>query len=46
MLTTTSVEGAIVVARASRDVAALDLVHGQLRALVLAETSERKSGDD
>jgi AcrR family transcriptional regulator len=46
MLTTTSVEGAIVVARASRDVTALDLVPGQLRALVLAETSERKSGDD
>lgn len=46
MLTTTSIEGAIVVARASRDVKALDLVHGQLRALVLAETSERKSGDD
>jgi AcrR family transcriptional regulator len=45
MLTTTSVEGAIVVARASRDVTALDLVHGQLRALVLAEISERKSGD-
>ncbi|MBY0288846.1 MAG: TetR/AcrR family transcriptional regulator [Mycobacteriaceae bacterium] len=46
MLTTTSVEGAIVVARASRDLTALDLVHGQLRALVLAETSERNSGDD
>jgi AcrR family transcriptional regulator len=46
MLTTTSIEGAIVVARASRDIKALDLVHGQLRALVLAETSERKSGDD
>jgi AcrR family transcriptional regulator len=45
MLTTTSIEGAIVVARASRDVKALDLVHSQLRALVLAETSERKSGD-
>jgi AcrR family transcriptional regulator len=43
MLTTTSFEGAIVVARASRDVKALDLVHGQLRALVLAETSERNS---
>ncbi len=43
MLTTTSFEGAIVVARASRDVKALDLVHGQLRALVLAETPERKS---
>jgi len=46
MLTTTSIEGAIVVARASRDVKALDLVHSQLRALVLAETSERKTGDD
>ena len=45
MLTTASFEGAIVVARASRNVEALDLVHGQLRALVLAETSERKSGD-
>ena len=45
MLTTASFEGAIVVARASRDVEALDLVHGQLRALVLAETSERTSGD-
>ena len=45
MLTTTSFEGAIVVARASRDIKALDLVHGQLRALLLAETSERKSGD-
>ena len=44
MLTTTSFEGAIVVARASRDIKALDLVHGQLRALVLAEASERKSG--
>lgn len=43
MLTTTSFEGAIVVARASRDVKALDLVHGQLRALVLAETDGRKS---
>jgi AcrR family transcriptional regulator len=46
MLTTTSIEGAIVVARASRDVKALDVVHGQLRALVLAETSERNPGDD
>jgi AcrR family transcriptional regulator len=45
MLITASFEGAIVVARASRNVKALDLVHGQLRALVLAETSERKSGD-
>lgn len=43
MLTTTAIEGAIVVARASRDVKPLDIVHGQLRALVQAETSERKS---
>ncbi|HJT93260.1 MAG TPA: TetR/AcrR family transcriptional regulator [Mycobacterium sp.] len=42
MLTTTAIEGAIVVARASRDVKPLDLVHGQLRALLQAETSERK----
>ncbi|MGO4445049.1 TetR/AcrR family transcriptional regulator [Mycobacterium sp. 2YAF39] len=41
MLTTASFEGAIVIARASRNVKALDLVHGQLRALLLAETSER-----
>jgi AcrR family transcriptional regulator len=45
MLTTTSFEGAIVVARASRNIKALDLVHGQLRALVLAETSGRKSSN-
>src|SRR5271165_123681 len=41
MLITTSIEGAIVVARASRDVKPLDLVHRQLRALLRAETSER-----
>jgi AcrR family transcriptional regulator len=46
MLTTTAIEGAIVVARASRDVKPLDLVHGQLRALLQAETSERKTPDD
>jgi AcrR family transcriptional regulator len=45
MLTTTSFEGAIVVSRASRNIKALDLVHDQLRTLVLAETSERNSGD-
>ena len=42
MLSTTSIEGAIVVARASRDLRPLDLVHGQLRDLVQAELSERK----
>ena len=46
MLTTTAIEGAIVVARASRDVKPLDLVHGQLRTLLQADTSERKSRDD
>ena len=46
MLTTTAIEGAIVVARASRDVKPLDIVHGQLRALLQAETSERKSRND
>jgi AcrR family transcriptional regulator len=45
MLITTSFEGAIVVSRASRNIKALDIVHDQLRALVLAETSERNSGD-
>jgi AcrR family transcriptional regulator len=46
ILTTSATEGAIVVARASRDVKPLDLVHGQLRALMQAETSERKTRDD
>ncbi|HKP41101.1 TetR/AcrR family transcriptional regulator [Mycobacterium sp.] len=43
MLATASLEGAIVVARASRDVKPLDVVHGQLRALVAAEQSEGKT---
>lgn len=34
MLVTTAFEGAIVVARATRDVTPLDLIHGQLRALL------------
>lgn len=37
MLLTTSVEGAIVVARATRDVKPLDVIHRQLRAIVRAE---------
>jgi len=45
MLTTASIEGAIVVARASRDVKPLDVVHGQLRGLLAAEVSERKPND-
>lgn len=45
MLSTTAIEGAIIVSRASRDLKALDLVHGQLRDLLLAATSERKPSD-
>ncbi|WP_102144258.1 TetR/AcrR family transcriptional regulator [Mycobacterium hubeiense] len=40
MLMTTALEGAIVVARASRDVKPLDLVHRQLRALLQSEKSK------
>jgi AcrR family transcriptional regulator len=43
---TSAVEGAIVVARATRDVAPLDSIHRQLRALLLAEISGRGSGND
>ena len=43
MLVTTSIEGAIIVARASRDVKPLDLVQRQLRTMLQAETAERKS---
>jgi AcrR family transcriptional regulator len=43
MLVTTSIEGAIIVARASRDVKPLDLVQRQLRALLMVETAERNS---
>jgi AcrR family transcriptional regulator len=42
MLSTTAIEGAVVVARASRDLKPLDLVHGQLRDLIQAQASERK----
>lgn len=42
MLMTTATEGAIVVARASRDVKPLDLIHRQLRALLHAEIPEGK----
>ena len=45
MLSTTAIEGAIIVSRASRDLKALDLVHGQLRDLLLAEMPERKPSD-
>jgi AcrR family transcriptional regulator len=42
MLITTAIEGAIVLARASRDLKPLELVHGQLRDLLQAEMPERK----
>ena len=42
MLSTTAIEGAIVVARASRSLKPLDLVHGQLRDLLQAEMPERE----
>jgi len=45
MLCTTAIEGAIIVARASRDLKPLEGVHGQLRDLLQAEVSERKSSD-
>jgi AcrR family transcriptional regulator len=43
MLITTSVEGAVLVARTTGEMTALDLVHRQLRALVTAETGDRKA---
>lgn len=43
MLITTSIEGAIVVGRAARDVKPLDLVHGQLRALLRAEKHRKET---
>jgi AcrR family transcriptional regulator len=45
MLITTAIEGAIIVARASRDLKPLECVHGQLRDLLQAEMSERKTSD-
>lgn len=46
MFITASIEGAIVVARASRTADPIDLVHRQLRALVEAAMPEGKSTDD
>jgi len=43
MLVTTSIEGAIIVARASRNVKPLDLVQRQLRSLLAAQTPERNA---
>jgi hypothetical protein len=43
MLATTSIEGAVLVARTAGDDTALTLVHRQLRALVAAETGDRKA---
>ena len=38
-----AVEGALVIARARRDAEPLEIVHRQLRALLLAETTDRRS---
>jgi AcrR family transcriptional regulator len=46
MLMTTAIEGAIIVARASRDLKPLDIVHRQLRALLQAETQLERPTDD
>jgi len=46
MLTTTAFEGAIVVARASRALKPLDVVHAQLRTLLESETSKGNPGND
>jgi AcrR family transcriptional regulator len=46
MLTTTAIEGAIIVARASRDLGPLDVVHSQLRDLLQAAMSERKARNE
>ena len=45
MLTTTAIEGAVLVARTTGDTGALDLIHRQLRALVTAATGERTPGN-
>ncbi len=46
VLATSAIEGAILLARVRRDLTPLDVVHRQLRNLLLAETSERNSRDD
>lgn len=46
MLTTTAIEGAVLVSRTTGDTAPLDLVHRQLRALVTAATAERNPADE
>jgi len=45
MLTAATLEGAIVLARAARDVKPLDVVHRQLLGLLQAEPSEGKTSD-
>ncbi|HTX97201.1 MAG TPA: TetR/AcrR family transcriptional regulator [Mycobacterium sp.] len=46
MLATTALEGAIVLARVRRDLGPLDVVHRQLRDLLLAQTPRKDSRDD
>lgn len=45
MLATTAIEGAVLVARTTGDAGALDVVHRQLRTLVIAATGERNPGN-
>ncbi|MBV9513896.1 MAG: TetR/AcrR family transcriptional regulator [Mycobacteriaceae bacterium] len=46
MVITAAIEGAIIVARASRDVRPLDLVHRRLRALLQENTPSERHSDD
>jgi hypothetical protein len=46
MLMTTAIEGAIIVARSSRDLKPLDLVHRQLRSVVPGVEDLRKDPRD
>jgi hypothetical protein len=46
MFITSAIEGAIVMARATRDVEPLDATHRQLRMLLQAETPGRNQRDD
>jgi AcrR family transcriptional regulator len=46
VLATTAIEGAILLARVQRDLTPLDVVHRQLRSLILAEVGERNSRYD
>lgn len=46
MLVTTALEGAIVLARVRRDLTPLDLIHGQMRDLIAAQTPGKEPAND